>query len=158
QTLGAVDPSGDDVVNPLADSPLQNETDTATGSQVFVGAGRCLLPVPCTVSGDCGATGSCASGQCSCGSDAQCGPGTFCSGGQCQRVQGLCGNGVACAVGSCVATDPIVSAVADSDGDGIPDPIDDCPTTPNADQIDADGDGVGDACDRQLCGNGVREF
>ena len=37
--------------------------------------------------------------------------------------------------------------VGDSDGDGVRDPLDNCPTTPNADQADADGDGVGDACD-----------
>lgn len=36
---------------------------------------------------------------------------------------------------------------ADSDGDGIADPIDNCPQTPNANQADADGDGRGDACD-----------
>ena len=42
--------------------------------------------------------------------------------------------------GSCAAgTDP--------DGDGICDPVDNCPTTANADQSDTDLDGVGDACD-----------
>jgi HYR domain/Beta-propeller repeat/Thrombospondin type 3 repeat len=35
----------------------------------------------------------------------------------------------------------------DSDGDGVADCIDNCPTTANPDQADADGDGVGDACD-----------
>lgn len=35
----------------------------------------------------------------------------------------------------------------DSDGDGIPDVIDNCPNYPNAAQRDFDGDGVGDLCD-----------
>ncbi|MEY2512138.1 MAG: hypothetical protein QOE26_2901 [Verrucomicrobiota bacterium] len=34
----------------------------------------------------------------------------------------------------------------DTDGDGIPDAIDNCPATPNPDQADSNGDGVGDAC------------
>jgi hypothetical protein len=38
-------------------------------------------------------------------------------------------------------------AGADSDGDGIPDVSDNCPTVSNASQADVDGDGVGDACD-----------
>jgi len=37
--------------------------------------------------------------------------------------------------------------LADSDGDGIPGSIDNCPGTPNLDQADSDDDGVGDACD-----------
>jgi PKD repeat protein len=35
----------------------------------------------------------------------------------------------------------------DTDGDGVPDVRDNCPTTPNPDQADADLDGKGDACD-----------
>lgn len=35
----------------------------------------------------------------------------------------------------------------DSDGDGIADCKDNCPNTPNADQLDSDGDKIGDACD-----------
>jgi hypothetical protein len=35
---------------------------------------------------------------------------------------------------------------ADTDGDGVPDAEDNCPTVPNPDQEDTNGDGTGDAC------------
>jgi len=38
-------------------------------------------------------------------------------------------------------------AVDDSDGDGVIDDIDNCPSVPNPGQEDSDGDGIGDACD-----------
>jgi hypothetical protein len=38
------------------------------------------------------------------------------------------------------------SLTKDSDGDGVPDNVDDCPTVADPDQLDAVGDGVGDAC------------
>lgn len=49
----------------------------------------------------------------------------------------------------------ILSALADTDGDEIPDVNDNCPLVPNPDQRDSDGDGVGDLCDVLTCGDGV---
>ena len=37
--------------------------------------------------------------------------------------------------------------LTDTDGDGVPDAEDNCPTTVNTDQADSDGDGIGDACE-----------
>jgi hypothetical protein len=46
-------------------------------------------------------------------------------------------------------TDPLDanSIPLDTDGDGIPDSSDNCPTVPNANQQDSDSDGVGNVCD-----------
>ena len=41
----------------------------------------------------------------------------------------------------------IPSSAVDTDGDGVPDSEDNCPTVYNPSQQDSDGDGVGDACD-----------
>ena len=39
------------------------------------------------------------------------------------------------------------AAVSDTDGDGWPDSIDNCPADANPDQADSDGDGTGNSCD-----------
>ena len=43
--------------------------------------------------------------------------------------------------------DADLSSSTDSDGDGILDQYDNCPTVSNPDQTDTDSDGIGDACD-----------
>ncbi|MDO5655192.1 MAG: T9SS type A sorting domain-containing protein [Flavobacteriaceae bacterium] len=45
--------------------------------------------------------------------------------------------------------------VADADGDGVADDVDNCPDTYNPDQADWDGDGIGDACDTCEAPTGV---
>lgn len=39
----------------------------------------------------------------------------------------------------------------DSDNDGVPDALDNCPETVNPGQEDSDNDGIGDACDVPIC-------
>jgi hypothetical protein len=41
----------------------------------------------------------------------------------------------------------LTNGVADRDNDGVPDGIDDCPSTPNHEQRDGDGDGIGNVCE-----------
>jgi len=52
-----------------------------------------------------------------------------------------------------VPADPICGG--DVDGDAIGSAQDNCPETPNTDQLDRDNDGLGDACDSDLDGDGV---
>lgn len=50
---------------------------------------------------------------------------------------------------------PECFGIYDTDGDGVLDPDDNCPTVYNPDQLDTDGDGVGDLCDDDIDGDGI---
>jgi cysteine-rich repeat protein len=70
-----------------------------------------------------------------------------------------CNTDADCLVGAgeTCALELAAAGSADGDADGIPDALDNCPTTSNAAQADADADRVGDACDVETCGNGSQE-
>ncbi len=51
---------------------------------------------------------------------------------------------------NCDGEDAITSVV-DIDNDGVADSIDNCPETPNADQLDANANGIGDVCETSSC-------
>jgi Thrombospondin type 3 repeat len=108
---------------------------------VFLTSGRCIE----TLGG-------------SCVTNAECGAGNFCDGGTCARDHSSCLVGADCPPDIPCEPRPVVAASPDTDRDGIPDQLDDCPFVANPAQTDTDGDGVGDACDLETCGNGVREL
>src|ERR1700710_926289 len=67
------------------------------------------------------------------------------------RAIDVCGNGICASTAhpaeTCRTCPEDCGPCGDSDGDGIADDVENCPSTPNADQADCDGDGIGDACD-----------
>jgi Ca2+-binding RTX toxin-like protein len=44
----------------------------------------------------------------------------------------------------------VTTCLADADGDGVLDDVDNCPDDPNPSQADGDEDGIGDACDPEV--------
>jgi hypothetical protein len=69
-----------------------------------------------------------------------------CSEGNYCDIDDDCLSGLSCIEGRCKS---------DSDGDGILDKNDNCPSEPNIDQLDSNQDGEGDACDEDIDGDGL---
>lgn len=155
------------VIGAVGSVPGQDPLATPDDSQVFYSsAGRCELGDSCDPSNDqCEAGAACQDDSCvpgrnrcalhtslACRFDSDCRRCVLRQPATCV-TSADCPSETACEPQLVVA----VTGVVDTDQDGVPDEQDDCPTVPNTAQLDADGDGVGDACDLQTCGNGVRE-
>jgi hypothetical protein len=140
--LGSLPPT----LETASDDPLgggQDEEGNESGDDgtVYQTVGRCIEVIP-------GGCGSCPSSG-------------FCEAATCKRDHGSCAVDENCppaATCETTANRTIVPASPDSDADGVPDHLDNCPADVNGDQLDTDGDRVGDACDLATCGNAIVEY
>jgi hypothetical protein len=121
--VGAVDPDS-------TSDPLKIVDD---GTAFTTPAGRCATTA-CTVPADCPAGSFCngLTGNCTLTTPPTCRP-----------------DGNDCPSGAICVAQPVTVGVPerDSDDDGVPDVIDNCPELANPGQADGDHDNVGDACD-----------
>jgi len=147
-TIGEVDTDDTD------GDPLDEDDESRV---VLVDGGRCGTGVTCDpdVPGVCGEGATCAAID-FCQLDYTCkATGAFCNHNnpclpRCILLQPpTCEQDADCPAGSTCEPAPVIAAtgITDTDGDGIPDDRDNCPTIANPTQADTDGDGVGDACD-----------
>ncbi len=134
--------AGANVAFPPIGVPAGSTGNVLAGTETGPGQSQAGAALPAQV-GFCDADGDGLSdGQSACQADSNC------------IAQGVCG-GTPC----CVDIRARVLALADSDGDGVYDVYDNCPTVFNPDQsaADGDGDGTADACDDLSCGDGVAQ-
>ncbi len=82
-----------------------------------------------------------------CDDDHDCEAGDLCSDGLCRRDHGACRTDADCPSTASCRRELVVAAVADRDGDELPDSVDNCPGVPNIGQADDDLDGLGNACE-----------
>src|SRR5947207_2012003 len=92
------------------------------------------------VAGECDVAENCDGVGDDCPPDALVAAGIVCRGAStsCDLPEVCTGSDASC---------PADTGKPDTDGDGVCDALDDCPTTADATQSDGDGDGIGDACD-----------
>jgi len=135
----------------------QNPLAVADASQVIVTAGgRCDTGLACDPDADaCDAGSFCQRDRCDFDTGAcvlHAGVGCF-SDADCHRcvlvAPATCLADADCPAGSACQAQPLATGIAvlDTDQDGVPDELDNCPSAPNPAQTDSDGDGLGDACD-----------
>jgi len=134
--------AGANVAFPPIGVPEGSTGNALAGTETGPGQSQAGAAIPAQV-GFCDADGdSLSDGQSACQSDANC------------IAAGVCG-GTPC----CVDIQARVLALSDSDGDGVFDVYDNCPTVfnPTQDAADGDGDGTPDTCDDLSCGDGVAQ-
>ena len=111
------------------------------GAKVFTSAGRCIEDDgPCDPSRGAGRDGCRHGAHC----ETTAGDPAV---GTCRREHRVCRSDDDCPHTARCRLDLLTTTAADSDGDEVPDALDNCPRVRNPDQTDSDGDGVGDACD-----------
>jgi cysteine-rich repeat protein len=145
--------TGNPVSSLLSWTPLISQAGTyvVNFSATDSASQQALCPVTLVVASQCGDGNIDPGEQCDPGADVA---GDCCS-ADCQREPDgttcgpapTCGGPSSCQSGTCT---PGAGGI-DTDGDGVIDCQDNCPTVSNPDQSDIDGDGIGDRCDANDC-------
>jgi hypothetical protein len=116
----------------------------------------CASNADCTDGNFCNGTEACIADHCAAGAPPNCDDGVGCTTDSCSDasaacvytpVPALCDDGNVCTTDACIPETGCTHSASDTDGDGVSDCTDVCPTVPDPLQADFDGDGRGDACE-----------
>jgi cysteine-rich repeat protein len=129
-------------------------TATASGDEVVVSSGRCVRACSDDDGSDCDPADTCMAGICGHAT----GPSLIHDERGACRTEVDCEGGYSCTAQIAGKNQLVTVAAADSDGDALVDPLDNCPAKANVDQADLDQDGIGDACDLATCSDGVQAY